>query len=142
MPYTAHAKIEIHTAYARWQAPARAFHWLIAGSMAGAAILTSHGEIGHTTFGWMALGAVLIWQLGLRTNTPSPTLWLVTAVLVALNLSGVFAPHSNVHLGTTLAVLVLAALYLATVLFESVQRIVACDGQSKRGFRATVKPTV
>lgn len=126
MSQPAYTLNEIHTAKVLWQTPVRALHWLIAGSMAGAAILTSQGDIGHATFGWLALGAVLIWQLGLsRTYTPSPTLWLVTAVLVALNLSGWLAPHGNFHLGATLAALVLAALYLATVLFESLQQVVA-----------------
>lgn len=133
MSQPAYTRTEIHTPNAHWQAPIRAFHWLISGSMTGAAILTSQGDIGHATFGWIALGAVLIWQLGLsRTYAPSPTLWLVTAVLAVLNLSGWLAPYGNFHVGATLAALVLAALYFATVLFESLQRVVARTDGSER----------
>jgi hypothetical protein len=51
----------------------------------------------------------------------------VTPGAVALNLSGLFAAHSAFHLGATLIVLVIAALYCATILLESLQRITAAD---------------
>lgn len=119
-----------------WKAPVRMMHWGIATSLAGAAILTTQGDIGHATLGWLALGAVLAGQiiLGRHTST-SPALWLVAAVLAVLNLSGSLAPYGSFHLGTTLAALVLAALYAATVLFEFMQ-CVTC----RRLFAARVAP--
>ena len=115
---------EAHTPNSPWKAPVRMLHWLIATSMAGATFLTSQGEIGHTTLGWVALCVLLIQLLGLRiTYAPSLVLWLVTAGVVALNMSGLLAAHSAFHLGATLVVVVITAFYCATVLFELLQRV-------------------
>jgi len=92
--------------------------------MAGATFLTSQVEIGHTTLGWIALCGLLIRLLGLRiTYSPSLVLWLVTAGVVALNMSGLLAAHSAFHLGAALVVLAITAFYCATVLFELLQRV-------------------
>jgi hypothetical protein len=126
MPQSAFSTSEIYTANTFWKAPVRVLHWLIAASMASAAFLTSHADIGHATLGWVALGGLLIRPyVSRRAHAHSPMLWLVTAGVVVLNLSGLFAAHSTFHLGATLVVLVIAALYCATILFESVQRITA-----------------
>lgn len=113
---------ETHPETALWNAPERSMHWLIAGSMAAAAILTSQGDIGHAAFGWTALGVLIAGQFMLgKVYAYSPTLWLITAVLTILNLSGWIAPSGNFHMGITLAALVVAAFYVATVIFESLQ---------------------
>ncbi len=115
---------EVHTEAALWNGPERPMHWLIAGSMAAAAILTSQGDIGHAAFGWTALGALIAGQFMLgKVYAYNPTLWLVTAVLTILNLSGWLSPSGNFHVGITLAALVVAAFYVATVIFESLQYI-------------------
>ena len=124
MPQSTFNISETYAANAFWKAPARALHWLIATSMAGATFLTSQGEIGHTTLGWVALGGLLIQLLGLsNTYAPGLVLWLVMAGVVALNMSGLLAAHSVFHLGATLVVLVITAFYCATVLFELLQRV-------------------
>lgn len=115
---------EAHPGSPLWNTPERSMHWLIAGSMAAAAILTSQGDLGHAAFGWTALGALIAGQFMLRNvYAYSPTLWLVTAVLTILNLSGWLAPSGNFHAGITLVALVVAAFYVATVIFESLQYI-------------------
>jgi len=117
---------DTYTANGSWKTPARVLHWLIAASMGSAAFLTSHGDIGHATLGWVALGGLLIRRfVSSRAHAPSLMLWPVTAGVVVLNLSGFFAAYSTFHLGATLVVLVIAAFYCATILFESLQRITA-----------------
>jgi len=112
------------TLNAPWKSPVRLLHWLTAISLAGAAFLTSHGDIGHTTLGWLALGALLIQQFGLsKTYASGPITLLITAGVVVLNLSGLLAPQDTLHLGATLVALVIAALYCATILFEALQCI-------------------
>ena len=82
--------------------------------------------MGHTTLGWVALGGLLIQLFGLRqTNAPAFVLWLATVGVVALNMSGLLAAHGAFHLGATLVILVITALYCATVLFELLQRVSA-----------------
>ena len=109
-----------------WKTQARVLHWLAAISLAGATALSSQTDIGHTALGYIALGALLIQLIGIsKTHAPNPALWLVTAVVIVLTLSGWLAPYSTFHLGTTLAALVIASLYCATVLFESLQRFTA-----------------
>ena len=109
-----------------WKPPVRLLHWLIATSMAGATFLTSQGDMGHTILGWVALGGLLIQLFGLRqTTAPAFVLWLATVGVVALNMSGLLAAHGAFHLGATLVILVIAALYCATVLFELLQRVSA-----------------
>lgn len=107
-----------------WNAPARVLHWLVAISLSGATYLTAHGETGHAILGWIALGGLLM-QLPGKGNNPATgvVLWLLTAGAVALNLSGLLAAQSTFHLGATLVVLVMAAFYCATVLFELLQRV-------------------
>lgn len=115
---------EGYTPNSLWTAPVRVLHWLIAISLSGATFLTTQGEPGHATVGWIALGGVLILLLGPRNSyTSGHVLWLVTLGIVALNLSDLLAAQSTFHLGATLAVLAITAFYCATVLFESVQRI-------------------
>lgn len=107
-----------------WNTPVRVLHWLTATSLAGAAILTSQGDIGHVALGWIALGALLIQLIEQqKAYTPNPALYLVTGGVLILNLSGLFAPHGTTHMGATLVALVLAAFYISTVLFESLQRL-------------------
>lgn len=107
-----------------WKAPVRLLHWLIATTMAGATFLTSQGATGHTILGWVAVGGLLLQLLGLeKTHAPSLVLWLVTAGVIALNVSGLLAAHSTFHLGATLLMLVITAFYCATVLFELLQRV-------------------
>lgn len=98
-----------------WTLSQRVFHWLAAGSMAGAVILTAHGDMAHSMLGWIALGVLLIGRLE-RCFSPAQT--LITATLVGLNLSGWMFPHGPVHAGFSLAVLMLASFYQAAVLFE------------------------
>ena len=83
--------------------------------MAGAVIFTAHGDMAHGTLGWIALGVLLTGRLERRF---SPVQTLITATMVGLNLSGWMFPHSTVHAGLSLVVLILASFYLATVLFE------------------------
>lgn len=107
-----------------WNAPVRLVHGIAAGSLLGATILTSHGNSDHTVYGIIVLGAMLIQLVGVRHQyTPSPTLWLVTVVAVVLNLSGWIMPDGSFHLVSNLIAMLLAILYVATVLFESMQRI-------------------
>lgn len=109
-----------------WKTQARILHWLAAISLVGATALSSQSDIGHTALGFVALCALLIQLIGVsKTRVSNPALWLVTAVVIVLTLSGWFAPYSTFHLGTTLAALVLASLYCATVLFESLQCFIA-----------------
>jgi hypothetical protein len=109
-----------------WNMPFRAVQWLTAASLAGAAFLIAPEHSGHVALGWSAMGMLLI-QLSAaaRTAIPAPALWLATAVVLGLNLSGLLAPEGAMHTGATLATLVIAALYCATVLFESLQRLTA-----------------
>jgi cytochrome b len=124
MPQSTCSTYEAHTPNSPWRAPVRVLHWLIATSMAGATFLTSQGEIGHTTLGWVALCGLLIQLLGSRSAyPPSLVLWLVTAGVVALNMSGLLAAPGAFHLGATLVVLVITAFYCATVVFELLQRV-------------------
>jgi cytochrome b len=126
MPQSRSSTIEMYTQNALWKTPARVFHWLTAVSLLGATSLTSQGDIGHAALEFIALGALLIQLLGIsKAHTPGHALWLVTTVVIVLDLSGWIAPYSTFHLGTTLAALVLASLYCATVLFESLQRFTA-----------------
>jgi len=126
MPQSTFSTSETYTANTFWKVPARVLHWLIAASMASAAFLTSQGDMGHATLGWVALGGLLIrLYVSIKVHTPGLMLWLVTAGVVTLNLSGLFAAQSVLHLGVTLVVMAIAALYCATILFESLQRITA-----------------
>ena len=124
MPQTEFNTINASTQNALWKPSIRVWHWLAAASLVGATTLTSQGDIGHEAFGLIALGILLIQLIGIRkANAHSAGLWLVTAVTIVLDLSGWLAPYSTFHMGTTVAALVLASLYCATVLFESLQRI-------------------
>jgi hypothetical protein len=126
MQQSTYKPMVIHLSNTLWTAPVRAFHWLAATSLAGAAILTSQGDVGHVTLGWIALGALLIQLIGLRkASVPNPALYLVTTGVLILNVSGLLAPHGTTHTGATLASLALAAFYCATVLFEFLQRLTA-----------------
>ena len=126
MPQTAFINSDRYTPNTLWETPVRVLHWLAAASLAGAAILTSQGDSGHAALGWIALCVLLIRLFGSgEAFTPGPALWLVTASVVVLDLSGLLAPHGTLHTGATLVALVLAAFYCATVLFESLQRITA-----------------
>lgn len=109
-----------------WNTATRVSHWFIAASMAGAAFLTVHGGAGHAALGWIALGALSfkLFRPG-EAHPPGPALWLVTASVLGVNLSGLLAPDGVIHLGATLVTLVLAAFYCATVLFESLQRMLS-----------------
>lgn len=124
MPQSTSNTYETYTPDPLWKAPVRVLHWLTATSMAGATFLTSQDEIQHTTLGWVALSGLLILLLGLSNAAASRlALWLVTAGVVALNVSGLLAADSTFHLGATLLVLVITAFYCATVLFELLQQI-------------------
>lgn len=124
MPQSRFSTIEMYTQNAYWKTQARVLHWLTAASLLGATSLTSQGDIGHAALGLIALGALLIQLIGInKAHAPGHALWLVTTVVIVLDLSGWIAPYSSFHLGTTLAALVLASLYCATVLFETLQRI-------------------
>jgi len=126
MPQSTFSTSDPYTTNALWKTPVRALHWLAAASLAGAAFLTSQGDSGHAALGWIALGALSIRLFGSgEARAHGPALWLVTAAVVVLDLSGLLAPHGTIHAGASLAALVLAALYCATVLFESVQCITA-----------------
>jgi len=125
MPQSNSDAFKAPTPNARWNTPVRLLHWLIAASMAGAVFLTAPGGIGHAALGWVALGALLIRLFGSGKTAPDPTLWLVTASVVILDMSGLFTPDGSIHMGATLAVLVLASFYCATVLFESLQWLTA-----------------
>lgn len=126
MQNSALTHIDKKTAGAPWNTSARVSHWLIAASMAGAAFLTAHGDGAHAALGWIALGA-LVFRLFSPSdaNPPGPVLWLVAASVLGVNLSGLLAPDGVIHLGATLLTLVLAAFYCATVLFESLQRMLS-----------------
>ena len=114
-----------------WTRPARIFHWISAATMAGATFLTADGDPGHAVLGWLALVALLGWHWGRRhTWRPSPTWWLLTVLLVAVNVSGWLAPDGTVHVGATLLALVVAALYGAAVLFEACHYLTALAGQT------------
>ena len=116
-----------------WNAPARLVHWLTAGSLLGATMLTTHGDISHTAYGIIVLATLLMQFVGRRSaDSPIPALWLITIVAIMLNLSGWFAPEGSFHMTSTLFAMVLAAFYSATVLFESMQHIATrCErGQS------------
>ena len=124
MPQTRFSTINTSAQNALWKPSIRVWHWLTAASLIGATSLTSQGDSGHAAFGLIALGILLIRLIGIsKANVHSPALWLVTAVTIVLDLSGWLAPYSTFHMGTTVAALVLASLYCATVLFESLQRI-------------------
>ena len=124
MPQSTSITYEGYTTSNFWKSPVRVLHWVIATSLAGATFLTSQGEIGHITLGWIALSGLSIQLFGLgNIYAPGLALWLVTAGVVALNMSGLLAAHSSFHLGATLVVLVITAFYCATVLFELLQRI-------------------
>jgi hypothetical protein len=126
MPQTRFSSINTTTQNALWKPSIRVWHWLTAASLVGATTLTSQGDIGHAAFGLIALGILLTQLIGIsKASAHSPALWLVTAVTIVLDLSGWLAPYSTFHMGTTVAALVLASLYCATVLFESLQRITA-----------------
>jgi hypothetical protein len=118
--------IEMHTRNIYWTAPVRLLHWLTAASMIGAASLTSQGEMWHASLGWIALVILLILQFVYsRPHTPNPALWLITAAVAVLNLSGWLMPYGTIHFAATLVGLVFAAFYCATVLFESLQIIIS-----------------
>lgn len=124
MPQTRLNTINTSTQNAFWKPSIRIWHWLTATSLVGATTLTSQGDTGHAALGLIALGILLIQLIAIgKANAPSPALLLVTAVTIVLELSGWLAPYSTFHMGTTVAALVLASLYGATVLFESLQRI-------------------
>lgn len=106
-----------------WSTSARTLHWLVAASLAGAAVITDHGEMGHGALGWLALAALLAWQFRQPSRRPHPTLPAITAMLFGLNMSGWLAPASSAHAGLTLAAMAVASLYCATVLFESLRRV-------------------
>jgi cytochrome b len=115
---------EGYTPNSLWKAPVRVLHWLIAISLSGATYLTTQGEPGHATLGWIALGGLMILLLGSRNSyAPGHVLWPVTGGIVALNLSDLLAAQSTFHLGVTLVALAMAAFYFATVLFELLQRV-------------------
>jgi len=117
---------ETYTPNSRWKAPARVLHWLIAISMSGATFLTSQGTPDHAMLGWVALGGLFI-QLFVSGGVHASRLvpWLVITGVFALNLSDLLAAHSTFHLGATLVVLVFAAIYCATVMFELLQKLTA-----------------
>jgi hypothetical protein len=124
MPQSTSITYEAYTPSNFWRSPVRVLHWVIATSLAGATFLTSQGEIGHITLGWIALGGLSIQLLGLENIYPSGlVLWLVTAGVAALSISGALAADSTFHLGATLIVLVVTAFYCATVLFELLQLV-------------------
>jgi hypothetical protein len=124
MPQTRFNTINTSAQIALWKPSIRVWHWLTAASLVGATTLTSQGDIGHAALGLIALGILLIQLIAIsKSNAHSPALWLVTAVTVVLDLSGWLAPYSTFHMGATMAALVLASLYCATVLFESLQYI-------------------
>ena len=128
MPQSRHSTLKTNSKNALWETQARVLHWLAAISLAGATALSTQSELGHTALGFVALGALLIQLIGtVKTRKSSPALWLVTAIVIILALSGWLAPNSTFHLGTTLAALVLASLYCATVLFESLQRFTTSE---------------
>jgi hypothetical protein len=67
----------------------------------------------------MALGLLFATQL--RSNQAilySLALWFITAILAAINLSGLIAPDYNVHISVTLMGILLGAFYFSTVVFE------------------------
>jgi|GEM_PF-3550679 len=136
MPQSTFNTSDPYTTNVLWKTPVRVLHWLAAASLAGAAFLTTQGDSGHAALGWIALGSLLIRLFGSgKAAASGPALWLVTAAVVVLDLSGLLAPHGTVHAGATLVALVLAALYCATVLFESVQRITARTASVPGPFR-------
>jgi len=124
MPQSRFNTVYTSTQNAPWRPAARVLHWLTAASLLGATALTSQGDFGHAVLGLTALGVLLALLAGAgKSRASSPVLWLVTVVIIVLELSGRLAPDSTFHLGATLLALVLASLYCATVLFESLQRM-------------------
>lgn len=124
MTQSASGIFETSTTATPWSTPIRMLHWLTAASMAGATILTSQGDTGHTTLGYILLGTLLFQLIGLpRNRFPSPTLWLLVTLVITLDVSNWLAPFSALHWGVTLATLVPATIYCAVVLVESLQRV-------------------
>jgi cytochrome b len=124
MPKMRNSMTALNTHKTFWNAPARLLHWLTAGSLLGATILTTHGDISHTAYGIIVLATLMMQFVGRRSaHTRNLALWLVTAAAIMLNLSGWLEPEGSFHMTSTLFAMVLAALYSATVLFESMQRI-------------------
>jgi hypothetical protein len=115
--------VDTNTQNTLWKPSVRVWHWLTAACLIGATTLTSQSDLVHAALGLAALGALLIQLVSIsKHHTPSPALWLVTAVVIVVDLSGWFAPYSSFHLGATLAAVVIASLYCTTVLFETLQR--------------------
>lgn len=102
-----------------WSTAVRILHWLTTFSLLGAASLTEHGEAGHTELGWIALSSLLIMQAGAsRLLAAAPVLWILIALVSALNLSGWINPEHTVHSTMTFIAVIIGAFYFSTVVFE------------------------
>jgi|CEGF01.1.fsa_nt_gi cytochrome b len=104
-----------------WPSILRLIHWLIALSLLGGISMFDHGEYGHSELSWIALGLLFFTQISFsQTSLYSPVIWFVTAVLAAINLSGLIAPDDTIHISVTLIGVLIGAFYFATVVFESI----------------------
>ncbi|MCL1477189.1 hypothetical protein MIH18_10760 [Marinobacter sp. M3C] len=122
-----------------WPAKLRLTHWLIALSLLGGVSLTQHGEYGHSELGWMALGLLFATQLRSNQATLSSlALWFITAVLVAINLSGSIAPNQTMHISVTLIGVLLGAFYFATVVLETINWLSVSQSKKDPGKPLTV----
>lgn len=122
MTQSAFEASDTHVSGQFWRAPVRALYWLLALSLASATILTTQGDLWHTAWGWVALGALgarLAWFRG--DGASGPVMWLIAGMVAVMDLSGWLAPYGILHTGATLVALVVAALASATVIFESLQ---------------------
>jgi len=114
----------LKTIHSFWPAPVRLFHWLTVISLISAVSLTSQGDISHAALGWVSMGILLFFQIRYRRlQQHNPVLWLITVVVIVFNMSDLIAPDSIVHMGATMAGIVVSAFYSATGLFESLQRV-------------------
>lgn len=109
-----------------WSTPIRVLHWLTAISLVGAASYTEQGDTGHSELGWMALGLLLMLQIGYAySGKTNWALWFITALVTAVNLSGWLTPEHTSHILVTLSGVMLAAFYFATVIFESISLLIS-----------------
>ncbi len=109
-----------------WSSSVRVVHWLTAISLLGAASYTEQSDSGHSELGWIALGLLLILQvIYFYSGKTNWALWFVTALVSAINLSGWLTPDHTSHILVTLSGVMLAAFYIATVVFESISFLIS-----------------
>jgi cytochrome b len=109
-----------------WSTAVRVLHWLTAISLLGAASYTEQNDSGHSELGWIALGLLLflqvIYSYSGKTNW---ALWFVTTIVTAINMSGWLTPDHTSHILVTLSGVILAAFYIATVIFELISFLIS-----------------